>query len=55
MYRKVKIAWMHDCMIWESLREHAIEIINSKRKRRTESYVNTKICYICKEIWREIW
>ena len=37
----------------ESLREHATEIINFKKKLPTkeqrESYENKKICYICKE------
>ena len=45
----------------ESLREHAMEIINFKRKKvklstkeQQESYKNTKICYICKKILKKI-
>ena len=47
-----------DCMkkFCESLREHAMKIINSKKKKmrsltkeQQESYENAKICYICKE------
>ena len=47
-----------DCAkrFWESLREHAIKIINSKKekmklltKEQQESYENVKICHICKE------
>ena len=47
-----------DCMkkFCESLREHAMKIINFKKKKmklltkeRQESYENAKICYICKE------
>ena len=44
-----------DCIkkFCESLREHAVEIINSKKmklsaKEQQESYENAKICYICK-------
>ena len=45
-----------DCMkkFYESLREHAIKIINLKKrmkllaKEHQESYKNAKICYICK-------
>ena len=40
----------------ESLTEHAMNIINFKKKkmklltkRQQESYENSKICYICKE------
>ena len=40
----------------ESLREHAIKIINFKKKKmqlltkeQQKSYENAKICYICKE------
>ena len=41
----------------ESLRGHAMEIINSEKKKKEflnkkkqhESYQNAKICYICKE------
>ena len=40
----------------ESFREHAMEIINLKKKKmkllkkeEQESYENAKICYICKE------
>ena len=40
----------------ESLRGHAMEIINSKKKKmklltkeQQELYANTKICYICKK------
>ena len=40
----------------ESLREHAMKIINFKKKKmklltkeQQESYENAKICYICKE------
>ena len=43
----------------ESLREeHALKVINFKKKKmklltkeQHESYENTKICYICKEIF----
>ena len=45
-----------DCMkkFCESLREHAMKIINFKKmrlftKEQQESYENSKICYICKE------
>ena len=47
-----------DCMktFYESLREHAMEIINFKKKKiklltneQHKSYQNTKNCYICKE------
>ena len=40
-----------DCMkkFCESLREHAMKIINFKKKEQHESYENAKICYICKE------
>ena len=41
---------------WESLREHAMRIINFKNKKmklltneQQKSYQNPKICYICKE------
>ena len=40
----------------ESLREHAMKIINFEkkmkllRKEHQESYENAKICYICKKI-----
>ena len=41
---------------YESLREHAMEIINFKKKKmklltkkQQESYENAKICCICKE------
>ena len=50
-----------DCMkrFCESLREqHALKVINFKKKKmklltkeQHESYENTKICYICKEIF----
>ena len=51
-----------DCMkrFCESLREqHALKVINFKKKKKMklltkeqhESYENTKICYICKEIF----
>ena len=40
----------------ESSREHAMKIINFKKKKikllrkgQQESYINAKICYICKE------
>ena len=38
----------------ESLKEHAMEIINFKKvkllpKEQQESYENAKICYVCKE------
>ena len=33
----------------ESLREHAMKIINLIKKKRQESYENAKICNICKE------
>ena len=40
----------------ESLREHAMKIINFKRKKmklltkeQQKSYENGKVCYICKE------
>ena len=43
-------------MFCESLREHVINIVNSKWKimkilikERKDSYENAKICYICKE------
>ena len=46
---------MHD-NFYEFLREHAMKIINFKKKKmklltkeRQESYKNAKICYICKE------
>ena len=46
-----------DCMkeCFESLREHAMKIINLKKKKKLltkeqqESYENAKICYFCKE------
>ena len=47
-----------DCIkkFCESLREHAMKIINFKKKKmklltkkQQESYENAKICYICKE------
>ena len=47
-----------DCMkkFCESLRKHAMKIINFKKekvksltKEQQESYENAKICYICKE------
>ena len=47
-----------DCMkkFCESLREHAVKIINFKKKkvwlltkRQQESHDNAKICYICKK------
>ena len=47
-----------DCMkkFCESLKEHAMKIINFKEKKmklltkeQYESYENAKICYICKE------
>ena len=47
-----------DCMkkFCEFLREHAMKIINFKKKKmklltkeQQESYENSKICYICKE------
>ena len=48
-----------DCMkkFCESLREHAMKIINFEKKNklltkeRKESYKNVKICYTCKEIF----
>ena len=49
-----------DCMkkFCEFLREHALKIINFKKKKirlltkeQQESYENAKICYICKEIF----
>ena len=49
-----------DCMkkFCESLREPAMKIINFKKKKmkllkneQQESYVNSKICYICKDIF----
>ena len=43
----------------ESLREHTMKIINFKKKKmklltteQQESYENAKICYICKEKFR---
>ena len=43
-------------MFCESLREHAMEMINFKKKKiklstkeHQESYENAKICYICKD------
>ena len=43
-------------MFCESLREHIINIVNSKWKimkilikERKDSYENAKMCYICKE------
>ena len=46
----------------ESLREHAMKIINFKNKRmkllkneKQESYENAKICYICKEKFEDIY
>ena len=46
---------MHE-KVFEFLREHAMEIINFKKKKmkflikeQQESYENAKICYICKE------
>ena len=47
-----------DCMkkFCESLRKHAMKIINLKKNRmksltkeQQESYENAKICYVCKE------
>ena len=47
-----------DCMkkFCESLREHAMEIINFKKEKmqlltneQQKSYENVKICYICRE------
>ena len=47
-----------DCMkkFYEFLREHAMKIINLKKRKKKlltkdqrESYENAKICYICKE------
>ena len=47
-----------DCMKYfcESLREHSMKIIKSKKKKmklltkeQQESYANAKVCYICKE------
>ena len=42
--------------MFESLREHAIEIIDFKKKNKKlltkeqhESYKNAKICHVCKE------
>ena len=49
---------MQDCMkkFCEFLREHALKIINFRRKKimlftkeQQESYENAKICYICDE------
>ena len=49
-----------DCMkkFYESLREHAMKIVNFKKEKikllkteQQESYVNSKICYICKDIF----
>ena len=43
---------------YESLREHAMKIVNFKKEKikllkteQQESYVNSKICYICKDIF----
>ena len=54
MYTEEKIVWK----FCESLREHAMKIINFKKKKmkllkneQQESYVNSKICYICKDIF----
>ena len=50
-----------DCMknFCESSREHAIKIINFKKKKmklltskQQELYQNAKICYICKETFK---
>ena len=45
----------------ESLREHAMELINFKKKKmklltneQQKSYQNVKICYICKEQFEHI-
>ena len=52
-----------DCMkkFCESLRKHAIKIINFKKKKikllakeQQESYENAKICYTCKEKFEKI-
>ena len=48
---------MYEKVFCESLREHAIKIINFKNKKmklliryeHQNSYQNSKICYICKE------
>ena len=52
-YLEVKILWKRFC---ESLRQHAMRIINFKNKKmnllakeQEESYENAKICYICKK------
>ena len=41
--------------IWEFLKEHAIKVILFKKKKinaeQQEPCENTKICYICKEIF----
>ena len=51
-----------DCMkkICRFLREHAIKVINFKKKKmklltkeQQESYENAKICYICKEKFKD--
>ena len=52
-----------DCMkkFCESLREHAMKMINFKKekiklgKEQQESYENAKICYICKEKFENIY
>ena len=53
MYKEVKIAWKH---FVNDLREHAMEIINFKKKKmelltnkQQKSYENVKICYVCQE------
>ena len=53
MYTEVKIAYKRFC---ESLREHAMKIFFSKKKKmklltkeQQKIYENAKICYICKE------
>ena len=52
MYKEVKIETKG---FWEFLREQAMEIINSSKKKmkfltkeEQKSYENAKICYICK-------
>ena len=56
---EVKIAWKSLC---ESLRQHAIKIINFEKKKmklltkdQHESNENAKICYICEEKLVNIW
>ena len=42
---------MHEKFLCESLRKHAIKIVNFKKKtnEQQESYENAKTCYNCKK------